>query len=67
MRKGKPTGRGVCPPQIERAFEIEDKISERAGTRDVNDSQLDEPMTDIASLGSERIEISSDETRRLLR
>ena len=61
IRKGKPTGRGICPPQIERAFEIEDKINERAGTHDVNDSQLDEPMTDTASLVSERIEISSDE------
>ena len=61
IRKGKPTGRGECPPHIERAFEIEDKINERAGTRDVNDSQLDEPVTDTASITSDRIEISSDD------
>jgi hypothetical protein len=61
IRKGKPTGRGDCPPHIERAFEIEDKINERAGTHDVNDSQLDEPVTDTASITSDRIEISSND------
>ena len=61
IKNGKPTGSAECPPHIERAFEIDDLINERAGTRDVNDSELDEPMPDEVTAGHDAIEISSDE------
>jgi hypothetical protein len=40
---------------------IEDLINECASTQDVNDSDLNEPMPDVASVGHEVIEISSDD------
>jgi hypothetical protein len=58
VKTGKPTGDGECPRHIERALEIEAQINERAGTREVNDTELDEP---VASGPSAVIEISSDE------
>jgi len=40
VRTSKPTGSGKCPPAVDRAHEIEDKINERVETRDVNDEDL---------------------------
>lgn len=41
MKTTKPTGNGVCPPDVTRAHEIDALINERAGTRDLNDSDFD--------------------------
>lgn len=39
MRQKKPTGTGYRPPEIERAYQIEEEINERAGNRRINDSE----------------------------
>ncbi|KAG2131631.1 hypothetical protein DEU56DRAFT_688381, partial [Suillus clintonianus] len=41
VKTTKPTGNGVCPPDVTRAHEIDALINERAGTRDLNDSDFD--------------------------
>ncbi|KAG1868350.1 hypothetical protein DFJ58DRAFT_723609 [Suillus subalutaceus] len=41
VKTTKPTGDGVCPPDVTRAHEIDALINERAGTRDLNDSDFD--------------------------
>lgn len=41
MKTTKPTGNGVCPPNVTRAHEIDALINERAGTHDLNDSDFD--------------------------
>jgi regulator of replication initiation timing len=41
VKTTKPTGNGVCPPHVERAHEIDSLINERAGTRDLADSDFD--------------------------
>ncbi|KAF7341440.1 hypothetical protein MVEN_01881100 [Mycena venus] len=38
----KPTGDGHCPPDVKRAKRIDCMITERAGTRDIDDSDLDD-------------------------
>src|ERR1700733_10415226 len=40
VKHPKPTGDGYCPPEVLCAHEIEDKINERACTRDLNDSDF---------------------------
>lgn len=63
VRTPKPTGGAEIPPHIERAWAIEESINERAGTRDVNDSEFDADLDDAGSTGShnsDAIEISSD-------
>ncbi|KAG1858732.1 hypothetical protein DFJ58DRAFT_726512 [Suillus subalutaceus] len=37
----KPTGDGVCPPDVTRAHELDARINERAGTHDLNNSDYD--------------------------
>ncbi|KAJ7670956.1 hypothetical protein B0H17DRAFT_1245356 [Mycena rosella] len=41
LRTKKPTGNVSCPPNIKCAHRIEAQINQRAGTRDLNDSELD--------------------------
>ncbi|KAG2336469.1 hypothetical protein BDR05DRAFT_953347 [Suillus weaverae] len=41
VKTTKPTGDGVCPPDVTRAHELDVRINERAGTRDLNDSDFD--------------------------
>lgn len=41
VKTTKPTGVGVCPPDVSRAHHIDALINERAGTRDLNDSDFD--------------------------
>lgn len=41
MKTPKPTGDGVCPPAVKRAKQIDELINERAGTRDLNDTDFD--------------------------
>jgi len=36
----KPTGDGVCPPEVKRALFIDDLINDRAGTRDLDDGDF---------------------------
>ncbi|KAJ7653533.1 hypothetical protein DFH06DRAFT_1133697 [Mycena polygramma] len=56
VKTKKPTGSGHCPPEIKRAVKIEGLIYERAGTREVSDS-------DVASDSGDG---SSDESIELL-
>ncbi|KAF8175938.1 hypothetical protein K438DRAFT_1847299 [Mycena galopus ATCC 62051] len=42
----KPTGSGNCPPEVKGAKRIEDAITARAGTRNVNDSEFDGNSSD---------------------
>ena len=46
MKTPKPTGDGVCPPEVTHAHHIDDLINERAGTQDLNDSDFDDPNAD---------------------
>ncbi|KAJ6524103.1 hypothetical protein DFH09DRAFT_1096258 [Mycena vulgaris] len=41
LKTKKPTGDASCPPEIKCAHRIEDQINQRAGARDLNDSDLD--------------------------
>ncbi|KAG1852889.1 hypothetical protein DFJ58DRAFT_661033 [Suillus subalutaceus] len=41
VKTTKPTGDGVCPPDVTRAHELDARINERAGTRDLNNSDYD--------------------------
>ena len=38
----KPTGSGVCPPEIKCAQKIDEKINKHAGTRNLSDSDFDD-------------------------
>ena len=40
MRIKKPTGDGECPPEIERAHEIDDKIQAKVSCRDLGDDEI---------------------------
>lgn len=42
MKTKKPTGDGICPPEIHQAHYIDGLINERAGTRDLGDSDFNE-------------------------
>ncbi|KAG1730229.1 uncharacterized protein EDB91DRAFT_1006601, partial [Suillus paluster] len=42
VKTTKPTGDGVCPPEVSRAHEIDHLINECAGTHDVNDMDLED-------------------------
>ncbi|KAF9070926.1 hypothetical protein BDP27DRAFT_1419450 [Rhodocollybia butyracea] len=42
VKTTKPTGDAELPPHIEAALEIEEMINEKAGTRDLDDDDLDE-------------------------
>ncbi|KIK77069.1 hypothetical protein PAXRUDRAFT_167937 [Paxillus rubicundulus Ve08.2h10] len=42
VKTTKPTGNGVCPPEIKRAHHIDSLINERAGTHDLGDSDFDD-------------------------
>ena len=46
VKTPKPTGNGVCPPEVTRAHHIDDLINERVGTRDLNNSDFDDPDAD---------------------
>jgi hypothetical protein len=67
IKKGKPTGDGECPPEIDRAFEIEERIDNRAGTCDINDSELDAGVISEAEGNrSEPISISSEDQAKVI-
>lgn len=40
VKATKPTGDAECPPNVCRAHEIDDLMNEKAGTRDLNDSDI---------------------------
>ncbi|KAG2144484.1 hypothetical protein DEU56DRAFT_754155 [Suillus clintonianus] len=42
VKTTKPTGDGVCPPDVTRAHYIDSLINERAGTCDLNDEDFDD-------------------------
>ena len=46
VKTPKPTGDGVCPPEVTHAHHIDDLINERAGTRYLNNSDFDDPDAD---------------------
>jgi hypothetical protein len=41
LKVKKPTGNATCPPEVKRAYQLESLINERAGTRDLSDSDID--------------------------
>ncbi|KAJ6483466.1 hypothetical protein DFH09DRAFT_1340467 [Mycena vulgaris] len=57
LRTKKPTGNATCPPDIKRAHRIEDQINQRAGTRELNDSDLDGAAGDYDSSDDGSVEI----------
>ena len=46
VKTPKPTGDGVCPPEVTCAHHIDDLINEHVGTRDLNNSDFDDPDAD---------------------
>jgi hypothetical protein len=54
VKTKKTTGDGVCPPEIQWAHYIDGLINERAGTRDLGDS-------DFNDIGGEKTEPSTDD------
>jgi hypothetical protein len=52
VKTPKPTGDGVCPPDVTRAHHIDQLINERAGTCDLNDTDFDDNNDDNHSLSS---------------
>ena len=40
MRTKKPTGDRECPPEVERAHEIDDKIQAKVSCRDLGDDEI---------------------------
>ncbi|KAJ7772878.1 hypothetical protein DFH07DRAFT_146407 [Mycena maculata] len=49
LKLKKPTGDGICPPEVKRVYEIEALINERAGTRELNDSDIDDLASSAGS------------------
>ncbi|KAJ7016032.1 hypothetical protein C8F04DRAFT_1283100 [Mycena alexandri] len=49
LRLKKPTGEGVCPPEVKRAHEIEDMINAHVGARDVSDAVIISDSSDSSS------------------
>ncbi len=39
LKQRKPTGDAFRPPEVERAYELDEEINERAGSRHINDSE----------------------------
>jgi hypothetical protein len=64
VKTTKPTGRGICPPHIDRAHAIDELINERAGTRDLNDSDFDDDNGDVGY--ASHVSISSDDVKASL-
>ena len=48
MKTTKPTGTGVCPPEVKRAHHIDELINERAGTCELADSDFDDAGGNIS-------------------
>ncbi|KIN98831.1 hypothetical protein M404DRAFT_76447, partial [Pisolithus tinctorius Marx 270] len=42
VRTPKPTGTGVCPPEVLQAHHVDDLINEQAGTHELNDSDFED-------------------------
>lgn len=59
----KPTGSGYCPPEVKRALHVEGLINERAGTRDLNDSDF---AADIGAAAEGAGNSSSDDEIEVL-
>jgi hypothetical protein len=50
VKTTKPTGDAECPPQVERAHEIEDLINEKVSTRDLDDAEIVDGAEDVIEL-----------------
>lgn len=48
VKTTKPTGTGVCPPEVKRAHHIDELINERAGTCELADSDFDDAGGNIS-------------------
>jgi hypothetical protein len=63
VKTTKPTGDGVCPPEVTRAHRIDQLINERAGTRDLEDKDFDAiEDDDDHSVASDQIQDELDRT-----
>lgn len=60
LKLKKPTGSGVCPPEVKRAHALEARINERAGTRDVSDFDLNDSTSGESS--DDDVEVIDDPT-----
>lgn len=58
LKLKKPTGSGVCPPEVKCAHELGALINDRAGTRDVSDSEFNDIVSDEES--SDDVEVVDD-------
>jgi len=61
VKVSKPTGDAECPPQVERAHQIEWYINEKAGTHDLDDSEIVDAEEDDYDNDDRAISISSDD------
>ena len=61
VKVSKPTGDAECPPQVERAHQIEWYMNEKAGTRDLDDSEIVNAEEDDYDNDDRAISISSDD------
>ncbi|SJK97336.1 uncharacterized protein ARMOST_00588 [Armillaria ostoyae] len=61
MQTPKPTGDAECPPEIERAHIIKELMNEKAGTHDLNDSDIVDDIDDDSDKEEEVIELSGDD------
>ncbi|KAH7919464.1 hypothetical protein BV22DRAFT_971252, partial [Leucogyrophana mollusca] len=57
VKTTKPTGDAECPPEVERAHEVDYLINEKAGTRDLDDEEFADEVSDCPTHYS----ISSDD------
>ncbi|KZV61809.1 hypothetical protein PENSPDRAFT_670782 [Peniophora sp. CONT] len=71
VRKPKPTGRGTCPPDIERVHFVSDLIEEKVNTRELaNEDIIDDRNLDMRhdrdndddSAGASAVEITDDDS-----
>ena len=60
VRTPKPTGTGVCPPEVLRAHSIDDLINEWAGTHELNDSDFEDVAEKPDSSDEDRDNVKPD-------
>lgn len=60
VRTPKPTGTGVCPPEVMRAHHIDDLVNERAGTRELNDSDFEDVAEKPDSSDEDKDDVKPD-------
>ncbi|KAF9034409.1 hypothetical protein BDZ89DRAFT_1130633 [Hymenopellis radicata] len=62
VRTSKPTGDAYCPPEIDRAHEIEELMNDKTNTRDLNNSDINSGDTEDSEIECLSQPDSEDET-----